>query len=68
MHNAPEGFEYARDNDKYAKADKLTAILEKGKYDTAGGELHAEHEAAEMKRMLGCCSHDPVYENSKKNK
>lgn len=68
MHNAPEGLEYSHDNNKFAEANKLTEHLEKGKYETAGGEKFAEHEAAETKRMLGCCSHDPIYGNSKKNK
>jgi hypothetical protein len=68
MNEAPEGLKYGTDNDKYAHADKLTAHLEKGKYETAGGEKHAEHEAAAMKRALGCGSCDPVYSDSHKNK
>jgi hypothetical protein len=68
MNNAPEGLEYGTDNYKYAKADALTEHLEKGKYMTAGEPGHAAHEEAEMKRMLGCCSSDPMYESSKKNK
>ncbi len=68
MHEAPEGLSYGTDNNKYAKADALTAHLEKGKYETADEPGYAAHQEAEMKRMLGCCSSDPVYSNSKKNK
>lgn len=68
MNEAPEGLEYGTDNYKYAKADCLESILEKGKYQTAGEPGHAEHERAEMLRMLGEGSHDPMYEDSKKNR
>lgn len=68
MKEAPEGLEYGTDNYKYAKADALTAHLEKGKYETASEPAFSEHENAGMLRALGCGSHDPVYKNSKKNK
>lgn len=67
MNQAPEGLDYGTDNYKYAKADALTEHLEKGKCIT-GATPTPQHEEAEMKRMLHCGSHDPVYGNSKKNK
>lgn len=65
MHQAPEGLAYGHYNDKYAKADKLEEILEKGKFDTG---RPGEHESAEAMRMLGQGSHDPCYEHAKKNR
>lgn len=67
MNDTYEGLKYGHDNDKYAEANMLEKHLEKGKMET-GATPSAEHEKAETMRMLGACSHDPMYKHTKKNK